>query len=134
MSKITVIQLLNKIANGEEVPKKIKYDDYIWEWSGGITYINNIKKDLFKEYLDMIIIESLNDEVKIIEEQEDINIQDIEEITYKGEKIRYGSTKQFTDDVDDYCPAINSILDSVGIKINEIIRAVKHLEKTKEDK
>ena len=33
MSKITVIQLLNKIANGEEVPKKIKFYDkyYIWQ-------------------------------------------------------------------------------------------------------
>jgi hypothetical protein len=95
------------------------------------TYRNN---NFVCKYGGMNVIKILNQEFEIIEDKEDINIQDIEELTYKGEKIRYGSTKQFTDDVDDYCPAINSILDSVGIKINEIIRAVKHLEKTKEDK
>ena len=33
MNKIRVIDLLNKIANGEDVPKKIKYDEYIYNYS-----------------------------------------------------------------------------------------------------
>lgn len=78
MSKtIRVIDLLNKIANGEEVPKKIKYKEKIFiYWSGTKKYYNrNI--DLFLEFYSG---ELLNDEVEIIEEQQDIDIQSIKEL------------------------------------------------------
>ena len=36
---IKVIDLLNKIANGEDVPKKIKWRDKIWDyWEGDQDY------------------------------------------------------------------------------------------------
>lgn len=61
-----VIDLLNKIANGEEIPKKIKFDyhyyiydenynTYYQEMSGG----NQLR----------ITINELNDEIEIIEEK-----------------------------------------------------------------
>ena len=55
MSKMTVIQLLNKIANGEEIPEKIKYELKI------NTYLHC-----------HYVPECLNDEVEIIEEDKKI--------------------------------------------------------------
>ncbi len=63
-----VIDLLNKIANGEEVPKKIKYDDEEFVFTGynsASKNYNNELEDLF-EVLDGSM---LNDEVEIIEEK-----------------------------------------------------------------
>ena len=38
MSKtIKVIDLLNKIANGEELPEEIKYDNTIWQYNKAKT-------------------------------------------------------------------------------------------------
>jgi hypothetical protein len=69
-----VIDLLNKIANGEEVPQKIKWNDLIYEKSkynatprGYYYRINGgIKLWLLDE------INSLNDEVEIIKEEKKI--------------------------------------------------------------
>lgn len=43
-----VIDLLNKIANGEEVPKKIKYKGTSYEYKEGIDF-ENYKKSLKKK-------------------------------------------------------------------------------------
>ena len=99
-----VIELLNKIANGEEVPKKIRYnnetftireekDDYVSE------------KNLFTDRYSLL---DLNEEVEIIEEDKKI--------------------KQIT--IDDEIIHENTVLTDIGlqrnlikltIKINEII-------------
>ena len=99
-----VIDLLNKIANGEEAPKKIKYnnetftireekDDYVSE------------KNLFTDRYSLL---DLNEEVEIIEEDKKI--------------------KQIT--IDDEIIHENTVLTDIGlqrnlikltIKINEII-------------
>lgn len=80
--KIKVIELLNKIANGEEMPKKIKYDNHIYEY-----------KKIWEQYvlerdslpLLKIISEynysALNEAVEILED----NTEEIEE--YKGESF-----------------------------------------------
>lgn len=121
---ITIIELLNKIANGEEVPEKIKYDGFVWELGAdinkGITYINNKENDLFNEYLDMAIIESLNNTVEILEDEDTIDIDSIEEL----------------DKIVDYAYInINNIADNNRDKINELIKAVnKHSKEIKEIK
>ena len=65
-----VIDLLNKIANGEQ-PQKIKYDDIIFEWS----QVGMYGGDYYKEY-DFVSLGSytclstpdvLNSEVEVIE-------------------------------------------------------------------
>lgn len=72
--KIKIIDLLNKIANGEEIPKKIKfnYNIYEYKWSNAwqeSCYINDDKYRLWKDvYLDR----DLNEEVEIIEEDKKI--------------------------------------------------------------
>jgi hypothetical protein len=69
-----VIDLLNKIANGEEVPKKFTYKGYLWEYDVKnkmwFYYFGEGKNHRFDRlfYLNMI----LNDEVKIIEEPKEI--------------------------------------------------------------
>ena len=63
-----IIELLNKIANGEEVPKKIKYKNIEYEYED-IGYYNKQRGYLFDGYyVDGI----LNDEVEILDKENKI--------------------------------------------------------------
>lgn len=63
-----VIDLLNKIANGEEVPKEIKYDGLKWNFEEDkLYYSDNIWLD---DYCNLS--QCLNDEVEIIGEDKKI--------------------------------------------------------------
>ena len=70
--KLRIIDLINKIANNEELPKKIKYDDVIWDYDYTIgDYIN---EDKFKTLIESLFggnntCNFINDEVEIIEEE-----------------------------------------------------------------
>lgn len=79
MKTIKIIDLLNKIANGEEVPKKIKYENDIYKHIDNYCYYcdetNLILSDrIFAEY------SKLNDEVEIIEEDKKIEKLEYEEM------------------------------------------------------
>ena len=114
MSKaIRVIDLLNKIADREELPKKILILDEVYylindedgnivysqlkdrrEWEAFIDHKLNITKCLHE---DVII---LDDETEIIEEQEEIDIQKITDIkdvfidnAACGEDVKYLARK-----------------------------------------
>lgn len=65
-----VIDLLNKIANGEEVPKKIKIFDTIFKYSKSNNFYFDKSAFSLSRYLDVNL--SLNDEVEIIEEDKKI--------------------------------------------------------------
>ena len=77
MKTMKVIDLLNKIANGEEVPKRIKYINSIWEY-------DEKTKDYFHD--DLWLIYSMNSigltkrEVEIIEDtpKEDKKIEHLD--------------------------------------------------------
>ena len=75
MNKIKVISLLVRIANGENIPKKIKYDNQVFEY----------RKDMLDYYCcdyDFYLMgypKILNEEVEIIEED-----KKIEKIDYIG--------------------------------------------------
>ena len=70
-----IIDLLNKIANEEEVPKKIKYDKYIYEYQEGSYdwgyYNNGTIKFLLTELFESVdnVLSILNYEVEILEEK-----------------------------------------------------------------
>ena len=68
--KIKIIDLLNKIANNEELPKKIKWQGQIYEYSNfdRFYYQNSwsMYRDFYKEG------NCLNDEVEILEETKKI--------------------------------------------------------------
>ena len=67
MKTMKVIDLLNKIANGEELPKKFKYEDMIFYLNQELNehYSN---EHSFNYYYDITDIDVLNDEVEIIED------------------------------------------------------------------
>ena len=85
-----IIDLLNKIANGEGVPKKINVYSYLWTFDiEKHDYTNIHNTVLFNDFIDNIITDSLNDEVEIIEEEKEIKkfdtnkFHDIDELVYK---------------------------------------------------
>lgn len=71
--KIKVIDLLNKIANGEEIPKKIKINNVIYEYRG---YMYCTEKANYQDIEDYLFgkwnFNILNDEVEILEEEKKI--------------------------------------------------------------
>lgn len=70
-----VIDLLNKIASGEEIPKRIKIKDYPYDypyyWDSEInTYVeDNSKEDVWGEldYSYLVVCNMLNNYVEILE-------------------------------------------------------------------
>ena len=84
-----IIDLLNKIAKGEEVPKRIKYE-WFYEWSYDNTRYEYfyMQKNGDRFDVDWLIESILTDEIEIIEEVEDKEYEDIEEITYKPRKVQ----------------------------------------------
>ena len=114
---IKVIDLLNKIANGEEFPKRIEVKSYSYKWDyKDKCYIcqdyeegvDSIDIKWLEGALSLDNINDLNCEVEIIEEEPEIDIQGIEEINTISNSI-YG---------------IGMMRD----KTNELIRAVKQLD------
>ena len=108
--KITVIELLNKIANGEDLPKKIKVKNHIFEWvdiDKGKGYHSIEGKDWIiwlEELISLDTKEDLNETVEILED----NIEEIEELP---------------DDIDEFGWL------EVKDKINELVKAVKEMRK-----
>lgn len=99
-----IIELLNKIANNEEVPKKIKVSCYEFEWREEGRYYANTTKGNFQSLLQDWLnnANKLNSEVKIIEDEE-IDIQNIKDLGVS--------------------------INNVGGKIAELIKAIKQLDK-----
>ena len=102
--KIKIIDLLNKIANGEEsINVETKYDSYDWEK-------NDFLLSLYKEFEhknNYEIVEFLNDYVEIIEEPKKIE-----------------KCKNYEDflEIDDYIEHLKN-------KINELIDEINNLKK-----
>lgn len=70
MNKIKVIELLNMISKGEEVPKKIEYEGEIYEFNKNIHgYWGGKNNDSFRA---MVNWRYLNNEVEILEEENKI--------------------------------------------------------------
>jgi hypothetical protein len=116
--KMKVIDLLNKIANKEEVPKKIEVFGYTFfryedEWSHFYYYATADKEDELMEQLNST--NDLNDEVEIIEEEKEIS-----KITMRAGLV--GSIENKIVNLD-----INIM--AVEDKINELIDVVNELKK-----
>ena len=116
--KNKIIDLLNKIANNEEVPKKIKYKNEIYERCQNIT-INNLYyyqvPNKCKFLIDQLSsVSDLLDEVEIIEEPKKI------------EKIARCDSIKMTHYGELYKPTENEEI--LRIKINELIDEVNNLK------
>lgn len=110
-----IIDLLNKIANVQEVPEEIVFKGELYSFcNGNYTYCdeNNCDRWLFDDLYNTIDI--LNHEVELIED-ETIDIESIEELeTYSDDGV------EFYDKSD---------IHKIAKKTNEILQAVKQLNK-----
>ena len=111
---MTIIELLNKIANGEDTPKEIKYDGYTFK-KANESYIeeegDNLTDHICYDY------SNLNNEVEIIEEDKKIEKLDIQD---DGNTITLFNDKEWT--------ILNNVDVLFGNKINELIDKVNSLE------
>lgn len=107
--KIKVIELLNKIANGEDLPKRIKIQDYVFELSKDYEHYY-YNEDVEITHLINHNFSNLNDEVEILED----NTEEIEELLT----------------IEDYeCDKTDIRLNRD--KINELVKAVNSIRKDK---
>ena len=104
-----VIELLTKIANDEEVPKKIKYEGRIWEYDASVQdYMDaDIVQYLFAKMFGMETERVLNCEVEIIEE--DKKIEKIEMCT--GGIMSFDSVENITTELKN---KINELIDEIN--------------------
>lgn len=127
--KIKLIDLLNKMAKKENLPKEIKFNGYIWLYIKRVSDYDSILLDgyLFKNYFN---ISQLNEEVEIIKEDkptiEPITLNDWSEITYD---------KNWELLKNDFNKNMKTIFDGLNKIINYINEKEKELEeKTKIEK
>ena len=119
--KIKIIDLLNKIANNEEVPKKILLNGIVYEYQGDdYLYKDEDKKEhwLFSVgYTDkyMWLENFLKAEAKIIDEAKKDKIQ----------KIYHCETSLTQNDVEIF---ITENLNQMVDKINELIDEINNLK------
>ena len=118
--KIKIIDLLNKIANNEEVPKKIKWENIIYAYSEydkdylEYPFSNEEYKGLF-DMRDSILTQFLNDYVEIIDEEKEDKIQ----------KIYHCETSLTQNEVEIF---ITENLNQMVDKINELIDEINNLK------
>lgn len=111
MKTIKVIDLLNKMANNEELPKKIKYIGYIFEYdTNHERYEAYIGEEMYTLNYYVNIDEDLTYEVEIIEEEK--------KLPEKLGKI---------EDNDGYIDQYDVI--KIGRKVDEIIDYLESKEK-----
>ena len=113
--KIKIIDLLNKIANNEEVPKKIKWEDFELEWEEigyhDYKFLDTGNHLLFQGFETSV----LNDEVEIIDEAKEDKIQ----------KIYHCETGLTQNEVEIF---ITENLNQMVDKINELIDEINNLK------
>ena len=110
-----VIDLLNKIANGEKTPKKFKVNDRIWEWN-----VNSYQCELNSEFAVTGLrydLSNLNDEIEIIEENNKIEKLDI---------FEEDGVMQIYDKNKVECTMLDNVDVLVINKINEIIEVINN--------
>lgn len=122
MSKIKIIDLLNKIANVEEVPKKIKYENKILyyddEDNDGNNYnatFNYYDEKGYDALINGWIGQYINDEIEIIEESNKIEKLNIELNKFDENKVN--------------CYRATNLECDIALKINEIIDYINNGEK-----
>ena len=129
--EITIIEVINKIANREEVPQKIKYKDKIYIYSEtDQDYLECGEDDfyLFRYvFCNLRTRDFINDKVEILEED-----KDIEEIELLEEKDKNGNKKYYLFAFGNKYP-IRIVDIYLAAKLNEVIKEVNKLRKENEE-
>lgn len=118
MNKIRVIDLLNMISKGEEVPKQIEYRANLYRLDEDKNYRDVVDGSYFVEGLSFNLA-NLSDEVQIIEEQQDIDIVCIEELDCTKNYFKDGTELTYK---------------LMYERINHLIKAVKQLDRKIKEK
>ena len=135
--KIKIIDLLNKIANNEEVPKKIKYKDNVYYLGKNMVDLHTYQTEgsnttrklsliINNEYLN------LNDEVEIIDESKKIEKLDVALLGQCDNWLRCPTNKVTKQDVELNPYIIDNIRENTLYfqrKINELIDVVNELKR-----
>ena len=129
-----IIDLLNKIAKGEEVPKKIKIKNNVYEWyrrcENTFNYRLSYNGKLVDSYLsDDWFIDSkdmLNDEVEILEEEKKVEFKNILSLNTNICTIkRYDITDR--KNKDRVVCNIRNDFENIGDTVNELIENQKKI-------
>ena len=120
--KIKIIDLLNKIAEGKELPEKFMYKGHLYyrQKTKGICYRCDELNEIFEECL---VFEDLNDTVEIIEEPkkieklEPVRGSDLSDLTDKDMILRNNALVEL-------CKTLNNM----NNKINELIDEINNLK------
>ena len=111
MKKIILYELLGMIKDNK-TPKQIYAYGYYWEFDREVhDYVNDEDTTLIDEYLDNAIVNSLDDEIEIIEEEKEI--KEIDMCT--------GGIMGFD--------GVENITGALKDKINELVREVNKIKK-----
>ncbi len=113
-----IIDLLVKISQGERMPKKIKYEGYVWEYDKAAKDYcrNGIAAYLFEDLFKMETGFVINNEVEIIEEDKKIKMlepvrgSDLTDLTGKDVVLKNNALIEL-------CKTLNNI----NNKVNELI-------------
>ena len=111
-----VIDLLVRIANGKEIPEKIKYENYIYWYDKDWKDYKNAQVE-YRSYLISCryhTTDFLNNEVEIIEDtpKEDKKIKKLE---YYDNSIMWClNGREITDNEKDIIDKINEIIDKIN--------------------
>ena len=92
MKTIKIIDLLNKIANGEEAPEKFRYVEKTYERIDDDAIMCYICTTTGKLLLDVLVdTHDLRDNIEILDEEDEF--EDIEKIDYKIFKSNISNRK-----------------------------------------
>lgn len=135
--KIKVIELLNMIANGKKTPQKFKLitpvlkNEIIFTYSEKYgAYFDEDDNSLPQSLSSNL--SNLNSYIEILEDEEEIDIQGIEELVGKVN----ARINNKTVDAEDLFYTISNIIISLNNskeKTNQLVKAVKQLDKNKVD-
>ena len=114
-----VIDLLNKIANGEEVPKKITIgkSSYEFEWNGNMYLKRFRNKDGYYDFAKPDYIHILDKEIHIIEDtpKEDKKIEKLSTwYSISDEPTLSGACRYLDYNSEKFYNKINEIIDKVN--------------------
>lgn len=97
--KIKIIELFQKYANNEKLPKKIAYKKQVFNLYDDSLYATDREcLDRFMDYINYDF-SNINDEVEILED----NTEEIEELSYEW------TTNEIADRVDKLIKAVNKL-------------------------
>lgn len=106
-----IIDLLNKIAEGKELPKKFMWKEHLYyrQKTKGVYYRCDELNEIFEERL---MLENLNDTIEIIEEPkkiEKIPLPSIDEFKKMSAEERYVITAKEYDLLNELIDEINNL-------------------------